>query len=223
MEYIILSLVLMAFLAAFFASRLLHHGNPFPFTKKAQLFTQVERSYLSLLEKAVGPQYKIVNRVKMADLIELRQNTDIKTKRSALMKLNAKYIDYVLVDVDSMAIVAAIDLVNNTTVEGHKAIPDWFVSGSLEASGIPYIRMKVKSGYTVAEIQQGLAAKLGNLAMPAAPIIKGTFKRGPTRPVRPLHSTNEPAQVPAAPVPALTSPQTMPSFKLNAPALVRVS
>lgn len=223
MEYIILSLVLVALLAAFFASRLLHHGNPFPFTKKSQLFTQVERSYLNLLEKAVGPHYKIINRVKMADLIELRQNTDIKTKRSALMKLNAKYLDYVLVDVETMAIVAAIDLVNNTSADGHKAIPDWFVSGSLEASGIPYIRMKVKAGYTIAEVQQGLAAKLGNLAMPAAPIIKGTFKRGPTRPVRPLHNGDDSAHIPAAPVPALELAPTMPSFKLNAPALVRVS
>lgn len=222
MEYLILSLVLLAFLAAFFASRMLHHGNPFPFTKKNQLFTQVERSYLSLLEKAVGDHYKIINRVKLADLIELRQNTDIKTKRSAMIKLNAKTIDYVLVDNSDMSIVAAIDLVNNTNTDGHKAIPDWFVSGSLEASGIPYIRMKVKASYTVAEVQQGLAAKIGQLNMPVAPVVKGTFKRGPTRPVRPLR-TSEVATAQPAPVAALQAPSSMPSFKLNTPALVRVS
>ena len=85
-----------------------------------------------------------------------------------------------------MSIVAVIDLVNNANKDGHKAVPDWFVSGALEASGIPYIRMKIKAGYTVADIQQGLAAKLGNIPMAAPPVVKGTVKKGPTRPVRPL-------------------------------------
>lgn len=195
MEFVILLLVLLAIIAAVVVNRLVHHGNPFPFHKKPQLFTHVERSYLQLLERAVGEKYKIINRVKLADILELRDNADSKTKRAALLKLNAKYLDYVLCDTEDMSIVAVIDLVNNTNKEGHKAVPDWFVSGALEASGIPYIRMKIKAGYTVADIQQGLAAKLGNLQLPPAPIVKGTVKKGPTRPIRPLAGTLSPAQL----------------------------
>jgi len=195
MEFVILLLVLLAIIAAIVVNRFVHHGNPFPFHKKPQLFTQVERSYLQLLERAVGERYKIINRVKLADILELRDNADSKTKRAALLKLNAKYLDYVLCDTEDMSIVAVIDLVNNTNKEGHKAVPDWFVSGALEASGIPYIRMKIKAGYTVADIQQGLAAKLGNLQLPPAPIVKGTVKKGPTRPIRPLAGTLSPTQL----------------------------
>lgn len=195
MEFVILLLVLLAIIAAIVVNRFVHHGNPFPFHKKPQLFTQVERSYLQLLERAVGERYKIINRVKLADILELRDNADSKTKRAALLKLNAKYLDYVLCDTEDMSIVAVIDLVNNTNKEGHKAVPDWFVSGALEASGIPYIRMKIKAGYTVADIQQGLAAKLGNLQLPPAPIVKGTVKKGPTRPIRPLAGTLNPTQL----------------------------
>lgn len=222
MEMLIILLLALAFAAAMLGSRLLNHGNPFPFTKRTYLFTQVERSFQQLLEKAVGQDYKIVNRVKLADMLELRANTDVKTKRSALIKLNAKYIDYVLVNAEDLSIVAAIDLVNNTSAEGHKAVPDWFVGGSLEASGIPYVRMKIKAGYTIADIQQGLAAKLGNLSMPAAPLVKGTFKKGPTRPVKPLMAAPEPE---LAPLPALTARRNdaAESLKLNAPALVRIS
>ncbi len=198
MEFVILLLLILAIIAALVANRLMHHGNPFPFHKKPQLFTQVERSYLQLLERAVGDKYKILNRVKLADILDLRDSVDQKTKRAALLKLNAKYLDYVLCDSEDMSVVAVIDLVNNTNKEGHKAVPDWFVSGALEASGIPYIRMKIKAGYTVADIQQGLAAKLVNLQMPPAPIVKGTVKKGPTRPIRPLAGTL-PAQLKSEP------------------------
>ena len=84
MEFIIILLVLLAAVAAFIVSRFIHHGNPFPFTKRGQLFTQVERSFLNLLEKAVGDKYKIINRVKLADILELKSNADSKTRRAAL-------------------------------------------------------------------------------------------------------------------------------------------
>lgn len=199
MEFIILLLVLLAVIAALVVNRLIHHGNPFPFTKRNQLFTPVERSFLALLEKAVGDKYKIINRVKLADILELKSNADNKTRRAAMLKLNAKYLDYVLCDSTDMSIVAVVDLANTSSKEGHKAIPDWFVSGALEASGIPYIRMKIKAGYTVADIQQGLATKLGKLPPAPEPMIKGTMKKGPTRPVRPLTPVLSPSQLKASP------------------------
>lgn len=186
MELIIILLVVCAVAAALLISRFSHHGNPFPFHKRQQLFTMVERSFLQLLERAVGEKYKIINRVKLADVLELKGNTDDKSRRAAMQKLNAKYLDYVLCNSEDMSIVAVVDLVNNSNSQGHKAVPDWFVQGALETAGIPYVRMKVKAGYTVADIQQGLAAKLGNIPMAPSPLIKGTVKRGPTRPVRPL-------------------------------------
>jgi len=148
MELIILLLVLLAVMAALVVNRFFHHGNPFPFYKRSQLFTQVERSFLQLLEKAVGEQYKIINRVKLADILELRDSTDTKTKRAALLKLNAKYLDFVLCNNEDMSIVAVIDLVNNTSKSGHKAVPDWFVSGALSI------------GATTADILTGAALAL---------------------------------------------------------------
>ncbi len=209
MEFIIMLLVVFAVAAALLMSRFSHHGNPFPFHKRAQLFTVVERTFLQLLERAVGDKYKIINRVKLADVLELKGTADSKSRRAALQKLNAKYLDYVLCNSEDMSIVAVVDLVNNSNLQGHKAVPDWFVQGALETAGIPYVRMKVKAGYTVADIQQGLAAKLGNIPMAPAPLIKGTVKRGPTRPLKPLQTPTTALQ--------LSNP------KVQSPALVQIS
>ena len=197
MEVVILVLAVLVVVAAFLASRFMNHGNPFPFSKKSSLFTQVERSYLNMLEQAVKGKYKIMNRVKMADILDLKSNVDAKSRIAASVKLNAKYLDFVLCDPEDMSIVAVVDLVNNNSKNGHKAVPDWFVSGAFEAAGIPYIRMKIKTGYTIADIQQGLAAKIGQSNLKPEPLLKGTVKKSPTRPIRPLEPAVQATTLPA--------------------------
>jgi hypothetical protein len=195
MEYIIVLLVLLTIITAFAVNWWMHQGNPFPLTKKSQLLTPVERSFLGLLEHAVGDEYKIMNRIKLADVLEVQPKADARARRAALQKLNAKYLDYVLCDPVDMSIVAVVDLVNNTDKTGHKAVPDWFVSGALEASGIPYIRMKIKAGYDVADIKQVIAKKVGKSWMKPEPLVKGFVKKGPTRPLKPLENNVVPANL----------------------------
>ncbi|CAM5225142.1 DUF2726 domain-containing protein [Alishewanella longhuensis] len=85
-------------------------------------------------------EYRIINRVKLADVLDVRDSVSEKNRRSTLLKLNAKYLDYVLCEPESMKVIAIVDLVNTHNKEGHKAVPDWFVSGALEAAGIPKYR-----------------------------------------------------------------------------------
>lgn len=186
MEFIMLLLVLLVVVIAMVASRFIDNSNPFQVQRKASLFSPVERSFLGLLEKAVQNEYRIINRVKLADVLDVRDSASEKSRRSTLLKLNAKYLDYVLCDPESMKVIAIVDLVNTHNKEGHKAVPDWFVSGALETAGIPYLRIGIKAGYTVTELQMALANKLGKPAPKAEPMYQGLVKKGPTRPIRSL-------------------------------------
>ena len=142
------------------ASHFMDNSNPYPFKKKQQLLTSVERGFLALLEKSVGDQFKIINRVRLNDIIELKDTVSGKARRSALLKTSSKYIDYVLCDPTNMRIIAAVDLVHHAK-GGHKSKQDWFINGALEAAGIPHIRIKVKAGYQVDEIRNGILYKIG--------------------------------------------------------------
>ncbi|HAW91575.1 MULTISPECIES: DUF2726 domain-containing protein [unclassified Arsukibacterium] len=184
MEIIMLLLVALVVLVAMVASRFIDNSNPFQVQKRSSLFSPVERSFQNLLEKAVEGEYKILNRIKLADLIEVKGNANEKARRSTLVKLNAKYLDFVLCSTDDLRVIAVLDLVNNSNKDGHKAAPDWFVSGALEAAGVPYLRIKIKAGYTSTDLQQALAQRLGKPAVKAEPMYKGLVKKGPTRPVR---------------------------------------
>jgi len=117
---------------------------------------------------------------------------------------------------DDLQVVAVVDLVNNSSKDGHKAAPDWFVSGALETAGIPYLRIKIKAGYTAADLQSALAAKLGKPAPVVEPLFKGLVKKGPTRPVRSL----KPA---VTPVNSLTPVLSHSQIKAQSTALIRAS
>lgn len=216
MEFIMLLLVALVVLVAMVASRFIDNSNPFQVKKRNSLFSPVERSFQNLLEKAVAGEYKILNRIKLADLIEVKENANEKARRSTIVKLNAKYLDFVLCSADDLRVIAVLDLVNNSNKDGHKAAPDWFVSGALEAAGVPYLRIKIKAGYTAADLQQALAQRLGKPTVKAEPMYKGLVKKGPTRPVR----SYKPAQ-PAGT--ALTPVLSHSQIKAQQTALIQAS
>ena len=165
----------------------------FPFKKKTHLFTPVERSFLSLIDEAVGKDYRILCRVKLSDVVAIRQNTDKKTSRNALSRANGRYLDFVLCAKEDMSPVLAVDLVHDNGKEGYKKQRDWFVSGTLDAARMPHVRIKVRSGYKVQDIRECLEAKLPNKTpkVQKAPIMQGTLNlpdelkqnKRPTRPV----------------------------------------
>ncbi|WP_416306272.1 DUF2726 domain-containing protein [Neptunicella sp. SCSIO 80796] len=184
-------LMIMLIIVAVVAIKFNDTGLAFPFRKKTNLFTPVERNFLSLLDVAVGNQYRIICRVKLADILSIRQGTDKKTSQTALSRANAKQLDFVLCDKNDLSPVVAIDLVHDNGKEGYKTQRDWFVSSSLDAAKIPHLRIKVKSGYKPQDIRECIDAKLAPMRYktPKEPIIKGTTgyqedkKTGLRRPV----------------------------------------
>ncbi|MBS3799038.1 MULTISPECIES: DUF2726 domain-containing protein [unclassified Pseudoalteromonas] len=162
MEFALLSILVLVVIASVMASKFTDNNeNPYPFVRKKEIYTQVESAFLTLLERAVGDNYRIVSRVKLADIIDCKSGLTNKSKRIALTKLKNKQLDYVLLDKTKLTIVAAVDLVNNANKGGHKAQRDWFVSGALETAGIPHIRMKVKSGYRPEDVRNAILFKIG--------------------------------------------------------------
>ncbi|WP_199609491.1 DUF2726 domain-containing protein [Flocculibacter collagenilyticus] len=197
MELILLLLVVLVVVVAVISSRFMDNNNPYPFTKKPTLFTQVERSFLTLMERAVGNEYKIMNRVKLTDIVIVKPGVASRAKRAAMLAATSKTIDYVLVDKDTLSIVAAVDLVNNQRPSGHKAKRDWFVTGALESAGIPHVRIKVKPGYKAKDIRDCIDFKIGKKAR-LTPRIKGNIPRQPVAAlslsqVKAQKNTNTPA------------------------------
>ncbi|MER2493193.1 DUF2726 domain-containing protein [Catenovulum sediminis] len=185
MDLVVIIMMMVLVIVAAIAIRMTQTGSPFPYQKKNVLFSEPERAFLIKLEQAVGDKFRVVNRVKLVDLVQVENTVTKRAAQLAKTKASAKTLDFVLLDRKTLEPVAAIDLVNTESKQGYKARPDWFVRGALETVGIPHVRIKIRSGYKSAEIRECLSAKLGRGKL--APLnVKPVTPKGPTRPVKPL-------------------------------------
>ena len=189
MELILFAMISLIVIVAMLASRLNDNSFPFPFDKKESLFTPAEKNFQNLLEQALGGKYRIINRVKLADLVTIRNGVSSRAGQAALTNAESKYLDFAICDRESMNLCGVIDLVD-TQGKGYKIKKDWFVSGALEASSIPHIRIKVKANYTVDEIRSCIYSRLlGN--KPPAPKVKGRIIPAPMLKPRPTRNKEE--------------------------------
>ena len=171
MELILFAMISLIVIVGALVSRLNDNSFPFPFDRKTALFTPAEKNFQNLVEQAMGSRYRIINRVKLADIVSIRNGVSNRAGQTATNNANSKYLDFVICERDSMKLLGVIDLVD-THGKGYKIKKDWFVSGTLEAAAIPHIRIKVKPNYTIDEIRSCINSRiLGNNA--PAPKVKG--------------------------------------------------
>ena len=203
MELILFALISLIVIVATLASRLNDNSFPFPFDKKSAIFTPAEKNFQHLLEQALGGSYRVINRVKLSDIVTIRNGVSSRASQTAASNADNKYLDFVVCDRNSMKLVGVIDLVD-TQGKGYKLKKDWFVSGALEAASIPHLRIKVKSNYTVDEIRACLETrliekttrkpKLKGKVIPA-PLVKARSKNTgvvPSSSIPPRNSLNKP-------------------------------
>ena len=183
MELILFAMISLIVIVAMLASRLNDNSFPFPFDRKTAIFTPAEKNFQNLVEQAMGGRYRILNRVKLADVVTIRNGVSNRASQTAANNANSKYLDFVICDRDSMKLLGAIDLVD-TKGKGYKVKKDWFVSGALEAAAIPHIRIKVKPNYTIDEIRACINSRiLGNNG--PSPKVKGRVIPAPLVKARP--------------------------------------
>jgi hypothetical protein len=183
MELILFALISLIVIVTVLATRLSDNSFPFPFDSKRTVFTPAEKNFQNLVEQAMGPKYRILNRVKLSDVVTIRNGVSTRASQVAATNANAKYLDFVICDRTNMKLLGAIDLVD-TQGKGYKIKKDWFVSGALEAAAIPHIRIKVKANYTIDEIRACINNRLlGNNT--ALPKVKGKVIPAPMVKARP--------------------------------------
>lgn len=187
-----IALMILLIVVAISAIKLSDSGLAFPFKRKISLFSQTERHFIDLIEAAVGSEYRLLCRVKLSDIVALRQNTDKKTAKSALFRASGRQLDFVLCSREDMSPAVAIDLVHLQGKDGYKTQPDYFVNGALDAAHIPHLRIKVKKDYTVNEIRECIETKIAPIKRKQIkpPMVHGTLNpdnplaNKPKRPIR---------------------------------------
>lgn len=130
--------------------------NDFPYSRLSGLFTPAERSFLGVLDQAIGDRYRVLGKVRIADAIVVKGAKDASARGRAFNKISAKHFDFLLCEPSDLSIVCAIELDDGSHSKSNRVVRDEFVVRACAAAKLPLARFPAKKGYTLDDVRQGI-------------------------------------------------------------------
>jgi len=115
------------------------------------LLSPAERSFLGVLDAALGSHFRIFVKVRLADLLQINA---FKTQwRSHFNRIAAKHIDFVICEPHTLAVRFAVELDDRSHSSASAAETDAFKNRAMAAAGIQLLRFSAKQSYSVSEVR----------------------------------------------------------------------
>lgn len=118
---------------------------------KAVLFSPAERSFLGVLDQAVSDRFRVFGKVRVADVLEVRDAANASERARAFNKISAKHFDFILCDPNDLTVVAAIELDDSSHQRNTRQTRDEFLKNACAAAGVRLVRFPARRAYAVAE------------------------------------------------------------------------
>lgn len=136
----------------------------FLYTKRPTLFSPAERSFLGVLDQAIGDEYRVFGKVRVADVVEPLRGLGNSARQKAFNRISAKHFDYVLCAKDDISVVAVLELDDKSHRQRKRQERDDFLVGLCQATSLPLIQVPAQRAYSIPELRERV---LGALRPPA--------------------------------------------------------
>ncbi len=128
--------------------------------ERRQLFSKAERSFLGVLDMAVGDHFRVFAKVGLGDLFQLRKGLDASTRTSAGNRIRQKHVDFVLCSKDTLEIVCLVELDDRSHERQRTQERDRNVEAVANAAGIPLARIPASNSYAVEAVRNAVFAAI---------------------------------------------------------------
>jgi hypothetical protein len=145
-----------------------HETVEYPYQKADSLFSPAERSFLGVLERAVGDKCRVLGKVRLPDIISPSKGLARSDWQKAFNRIGSKHVDFALGKKDDLSLICAIELDDSSHKKSDRKIRDDFLEKALNASSVPFIRFTARASYNVQEVRSKIAEATG-LDVQAAP------------------------------------------------------
>ena len=130
----IIAIVVVVVLLAIVKSLPKGKGQDLPYEKQNYLFTPAERSFLGVLEQAVGDQFRIMGKVRLMDIVKVKGGLDGKAKQTAKNKIQSKHVDFVACDPNDLSVQFVVELDDKSHEREDRQERDALVDGVMNAA-----------------------------------------------------------------------------------------
>jgi hypothetical protein len=146
---------ILALLLLLLAVRRLRRGR-LPYQRRGPLCSPAELRFLRALERAVGDSARIYAKVRLADLVEVRERASGRRFWQAFNAIACKHVDYVLCEPETLEVICVIELDDRSHQRDDRRERDEFVDNVMQASRIPMLRFPAQTRYQTAEVRRCL-------------------------------------------------------------------
>ncbi|MDO6594876.1 DUF2726 domain-containing protein [Neptuniibacter sp. 1_MG-2023] len=114
--------------------------------------SQKERMFTSILEKAVGEQYRVICKVPMEHVFEAESGLSDRAKKKVTKPLKSLQFDYIVCAVNNSAVICAVELDDHEYHKKRHKQQDLFIEELCYEAGLPLLRVAPQNGYNLVEI-----------------------------------------------------------------------
>lgn len=105
--------------------------------KEPVLFTPAERSFLRVLEAALGDPFRVMGKVRLADVIKVKTGLSRSAWQQAFNRIQSKHLDFVGCDPNDMSVHFVVELDDSSHQQTRRQVRDEFLDKALTAAGVP--------------------------------------------------------------------------------------
>lgn len=139
-----------------FAAR--RHRDSLPYEGRGTLLTKGEAAFYGPLQEAVGAEFQIMCKVRVADVITC---SEADWRRGFGGAISQKHLDFVLCEPKTTRIVLAVELDDRSHEAPHRQRRDRFLNETLQTAGIRLLRVKARAQYSAEIIRLLVNAVVG--------------------------------------------------------------
>jgi len=128
-----------------------------PYGKRDAFLSPAEVSFFHVLQSILPPEYHLVAKVRIFDLLFVRQPHKNQAARN---RIDRKHVDFVICRADTMDPVLAIELDDKSHQRKDRKDRDAFVDQAFQAAALPLVHVPAAKGYQLKAIQELIAPYL---------------------------------------------------------------
>ncbi|HLS99027.1 MAG: DUF2726 domain-containing protein [Porticoccaceae bacterium] len=133
----------------------------FPYQPAGILFSAAERAFLGVLDQAVGPQYRVFGKVRVADVARVKPGLGRSARQGALNRIAAKHFDFVVCRASDLAVICAVELNDRSHTSRHARARDQFIETLCRTIDLPLLQVAARAAYSHQDIRGQFQAAIG--------------------------------------------------------------
>lgn len=135
-----------------------------PYRAAESALSPAERSFYGVLRQAVGTNYEIFAKVRLADVIHVKDGLSARRRYAAFGRISSKHVDFILCERGTFRIAGVIELDDSSHQRDDRRRRDEFVDSALAAAAIPVLHLPARRAYSAVEIREQVADRFENKA-----------------------------------------------------------